>query len=86
MSIVAGFVGRYGSDSALPVVERTLARMAEVNRVTGTSTLIGRVAGEAGAADQSVSTANAASLGTQEDICALVFSRLVEGSERPRQS
>ena len=32
-----------------------------------------------------MSTANAASLGTQEDICALVFTRLIEGSERPRQ-
>ena len=31
-----------------------------------------------------MSTANAASLGTQEDICALVFTRLIEGSERPR--
>jgi len=85
VSIVAGFVRRYGSDSALPVVERVLGRVAEVNRVAGTSTLIRRVAGEAGARDRPVSTANAASLGTQEDICALVFTRLIEGSERPRQ-
>ena len=53
LDLVAGLVGRYGSDSALPVVERTLARVAEVNRVTGTSTLIRRVAGEAGAAGRS---------------------------------
>ena len=32
-----------------------------------------------------MSTAKAASLGTQEDICALVFTRPIEGSERPRQ-
>ena len=85
VSIVAGFVGRYGADPALQVVDRTLVRVAEVNRVTGTTALIAQVAGEAAPADRAVATANAASLGTQEDICALVSERLMQGRERPRQ-
>ena len=53
--------------------------------MTGTTALIAQVAGEAAPADRAVATANAASLGTQEDICALVCERLVQGGERPRQ-
>ncbi len=85
VSIVAGFVRRYGADPALEVVEGTLARVAEVNRVTGTMALIDQVAGEQAPADRSAATADAAALGTQEDICGLICERLAKGGERPRQ-
>ena len=84
VAIVASFVGRYGADLGLLVTDRTLARIAEVNKVTGTHSLIGATNGEQ-VRKRASPTVKTSSFGTQIEICDKLRERVRAGSERPRQ-
>ncbi len=83
VTITARFAGRYIRHFALDLVERSLMRIAEVNRVTGVQTLIGkpdeRADGRISLQKRSVSQ------GSQSDVCELVVDKLLArsgGSQR----
>jgi hypothetical protein len=84
VAIVASFVGRYGADLGLLVIDRTLARIAEVNKVTGTHSLIGVTNGKQ-VRERALPTVKTSSFGTQVEIRDRVVERVRAGSEWPRQ-
>ncbi|MGH2669752.1 MAG: hypothetical protein ACRDH5_11670, partial [bacterium] len=83
VTIVSKLASRYLRNPALDLVDRSLMRIAEVNRVTGVHTLIG---GGADAADEGVSVRKrGGSAGTQWDVCELVAKKVHGGSEGSRR-
>lgn len=86
VTIVAGFVGRYASDIALTLTDVTLQRIAQVNAVTATRSLIGKATGLAEPEqDRPSPMVYTASFGTQREIHDAVIKAIYAGSERPRQ-
>lgn len=84
VAIGAQFVGRYGADIALTVIDLTLGRIAEVNRVTSISHLIGTNGGEQ-RRDTPAPSLTGAFSATQAEIRDAVIAAIHSGSERPRQ-
>ncbi|MGH8582434.1 MAG: hypothetical protein ACREWG_06505 [Gammaproteobacteria bacterium] len=84
ITVAAAFVTRYGTDPVLDLADKTLERIAEVNRATQTRELIG--ADPSTPQDQPVPASVASAMpGTQQDICDLVVRKLAGESELPRR-
>ncbi len=83
VGIVSDFVARYSGIKELTLTDLTLKRIAEVNAITGTSTLI-KTDGVEPASHPS-QTVSGATAGSQEQVCAQVVSSVYQGAERPQQ-
>ncbi|MGH8554913.1 MAG: hypothetical protein ACREUD_05000, partial [Gammaproteobacteria bacterium] len=85
VTIVSKLASRYLRNPALELVDRTLIRIADVNRVTGVHTLIGGGADAAVAGERVGTRQRGGSAGTQRDVCDLVAKKLRGGSEGSRR-
>ncbi|MDQ3564091.1 MAG: hypothetical protein M3436_08110 [Pseudomonadota bacterium] len=85
VTIVSKLASRYLRNPALELVDRTLVRIAEVNRVTGVHTLIGSGAGTEPADERAAIRKRGGSAGTQRDVCDRVAKKLRGGSEGSRR-
>jgi pimeloyl-ACP methyl ester carboxylesterase len=86
VGIVADFVRPYATDTALTVTDRTMARIATVNKLTGSEHLISNtLCGIGQDRDQPRPTVTSSSAGTQAEVVDRVVEAVRRGSERPKQ-
>lgn len=86
VAIVADFAVRYGSDMALTIADWTLARIAQINKITAVESLIDDTLCGIGAdRDSPLPSSVAASFGTQAQVLERVLKDIQSGGERPRR-
>ncbi len=81
--LVADLVRRYGGEIELAIADRTLARVAELNRLTAVKALIDTRAGQS--SERPVPSVASGVFGTQSEICDQIIDsihRAAEGSKR----